>query len=663
MATGFHGFHVIVGTMLPDRLLVPRHAPATSRRSSISASRRRPGTGTSSTWCGCSCSSASTGGAPGGAGTSHCARRIHEVARGARSCRPRRLAAGLLLRCPRCGEGHLSKGSLTVATLRGCGLDLAPMTPAMGRRFLSPHFHPGRGSSSSLGWSTEFHHSRRRSGPCRARGPGPVCSAARLRLLRPRKALMIRAGADTVPSRDRRGGARQDAPALSPRPAARPSFADPRRRSRCLARHLAARAAHLEDALDRPHAAAHHGRRRRSSPTFCAGDPPRRIRSLDSPGTFLHDRSCTCRARLRSNVGFQVVTPFRPMDGRIVLVDRGWVPQSADPARRAEGQLPGTVDVTASCGPTRTAAVHARQRARAQCLVLCRPAGDGSRPAPARSAPPSYSKPMPRANPGGLPMGGQTRRDLPNDHLQYAITWFLHCRGAVASISPSAAGPPRRRRGSRLTANDRLRPTRTRFAALSAFNRGRDAALGLGDDDAAGRREARAEQLAMLKVVAHGLMTAPEVADCWRGRRGARASTLARGQPARDAAPWAHARAAGRRWSRRCRAPPRPARWPGARRGRPATSPLLPRFREVLAWCARRRRRRRRRSARRPTTRCSTNTSRTAAPQRSTRCSPTSRLPARLARPRAGAPGGAARRRCAGRPVPGRRSSASSASS
>jgi surfeit locus 1 family protein len=28
-------------------------------------------------------------------------------------------------------------------------------------------------------------------------------------------------------------------------------------------------------------------------------------------------------------------------------------------------------------------------------------------------------------NPGGLPVGGQTRLEIPNDHLQYAITWFL----------------------------------------------------------------------------------------------------------------------------------------------------------------------------------------------------------------------------------------------
>ncbi len=27
--------------------------------------------------------------------------------------------------------------------------------------------------------------------------------------------------------------------------------------------------------------------------------------------------------------------------------------------------------------------------------------------------------------PGGYPLGGETRIELPNDHLQYAITWFL----------------------------------------------------------------------------------------------------------------------------------------------------------------------------------------------------------------------------------------------
>ena len=31
----------------------------------------------------------------------------------------------------------------------------------------------------------------------------------------------------------------------------------------------------------------------------------------------------------------------------------------------------------------------------------------------------------PAENPGKYPVGGQTRIELPNDHLQYAITWGL----------------------------------------------------------------------------------------------------------------------------------------------------------------------------------------------------------------------------------------------
>ena len=58
MATGFHGFHVLVGTMFLIVCLMRAYAGHFSR-SSISASNSPPGTGISSTWCGSSCSPAS----------------------------------------------------------------------------------------------------------------------------------------------------------------------------------------------------------------------------------------------------------------------------------------------------------------------------------------------------------------------------------------------------------------------------------------------------------------------------------------------------------------------------------------------------------------------------------------------------------------------------
>jgi len=36
-----------------------------------------------------------------------------------------------------------------------------------------------------------------------------------------------------------------------------------------------------------------------------------------------------------------------------------------------------------------------------------------------------------RANPGGWPLGGQTRVVFRNEHLQYAITWFALAIGLL----------------------------------------------------------------------------------------------------------------------------------------------------------------------------------------------------------------------------------------
>ena len=168
------------------------------------------------------------------------------------------------------------------------------------------------------------------------------------------------------------------------------------------------------------------------------GDPLRReYGRVRVSGSFLHDKEFYLAARsLRDKVGLQVVTPLRLGDGTIILFDRGWIPsEKKDPARRAEGQLPGNVELT---GIVRRSQVK-RQFAPDNDpprnfwfhvdVPLMRQMA-GGKPDPALDS--FFLEADATANPGGVPIGGQTRLDIPNDHLQYAITWFLIALAGLA---------------------------------------------------------------------------------------------------------------------------------------------------------------------------------------------------------------------------------------
>ncbi len=150
-------------------------------------------------------------------------------------------------------------------------------------------------------------------------------------------------------------------------------------------------------------------------------------RHVSLAGEFLHDKEILLGARsLNDNTGYHVVTPFRLSDGRVILVDRGWIPLDRKTAdKRTAGNVAGPISLE---GIIR---LNGRQT---WFVPDNRPDLNFffwvDLPAMAKLAglPDTetrfFVEAGPAKNPGGFPIGGQTRVSLPNDHLQYAITWF-----------------------------------------------------------------------------------------------------------------------------------------------------------------------------------------------------------------------------------------------
>ncbi|HEX3974543.1 MAG TPA: SURF1 family protein [Stellaceae bacterium] len=171
------------------------------------------------------------------------------------------------------------------------------------------------------------------------------------------------------------------------------------------------------------------------------------FRPVRAEGEFLNDHELYLNAQSFSgDQGFLIVTPFRLGDGQIVFIDRGFVPTARkEPATRAAGQITGPTTVTGLLRlpeppGTFTPANEPQKNSwfSIDLPAMAQAAGVGS-------ALPFYVDADKTPVPGGWPQGGQTITDLPNNHLQYAITWYAL---AVALIAIYIRFAIRRRRSN-----------------------------------------------------------------------------------------------------------------------------------------------------------------------------------------------------------------------
>ncbi|WP_244483807.1 SURF1 family protein [Rhizobium sp. Root482] len=152
-------------------------------------------------------------------------------------------------------------------------------------------------------------------------------------------------------------------------------------------------------------------------------------RSLRVTGTFLNDKERHFFATYQGRTGYYVYTPLQLADGRFLLVNRGFVPfERKEPEMRKQGQLTGEQVVTglarAKLAEKPSWVVPDNDVAKnifywKDLDVMAQSAGlDPDQLVP------FFMDADATPNPGGLPIGGVTQFDLPNNHLQYAVTWY-----------------------------------------------------------------------------------------------------------------------------------------------------------------------------------------------------------------------------------------------
>jgi len=150
---------------------------------------------------------------------------------------------------------------------------------------------------------------------------------------------------------------------------------------------------------------------------------------VTAKGRLHHDKERYLYTPAKSGLGWHVYAPLEWAPSQVVWVNRGFVPDtSKDPARRREGQPPGEVEITGLARVPHAPGLFTPANdvgrnlwywpdvAAMQSSVF---AGTDVRASPFWIDADAQPEP-----PGGLPRGGVTRLDLPNRHLEYALTWY-----------------------------------------------------------------------------------------------------------------------------------------------------------------------------------------------------------------------------------------------
>jgi len=153
-----------------------------------------------------------------------------------------------------------------------------------------------------------------------------------------------------------------------------------------------------------------------------------------------------------SGPGYWVFTPARLTDGSLVMVNRGFVPEDRKDAKsRTDGQVSAPVEITGALRwpdarhwftPADDPAHNLWFSRDPQAIATAKGLG---------AVAPFFVEMEAPVPPGGLPSPGKIVVNLPDNHLQYAITWYGLAAALVGVFAVFAFGSRRRGIGEKGT--------------------------------------------------------------------------------------------------------------------------------------------------------------------------------------------------------------------
>ncbi|WP_412058874.1 SURF1 family protein [Bartonella sp. DGB2] len=153
-------------------------------------------------------------------------------------------------------------------------------------------------------------------------------------------------------------------------------------------------------------------------------------------GRFLNDKETLVITLTNGETGYWILTPFLRDDHTIVFVNRGFIPMDKRKREsRENGMITGKTTVTGLLRMGESNGFFPRANKPAQNIWYTR-----QLPAIAQKLhlthpiAPYFVDADATPNQGGWPKGGLTLVTFPNNHLSYAITWFLLALGVLTAF-------------------------------------------------------------------------------------------------------------------------------------------------------------------------------------------------------------------------------------